>query len=138
MKKQLIIIIIFLVAFASNAQEEEIKKVLSAQIDCWNKGDITCFMQGYLNSEELIFVSSNGLKYGWKMTLNNYKKNYPNRVAMGILGFDLLKFQSIGKNHYLVVGKWILQRKNDTLEGYFSIIFKKIKGEWKIIADHSS
>ena len=89
----------------SSAQEDEIRKVMNAQVECWNKGDLECFMQGYLNSDELVFVGSTGPRYGWQVTLNNYKKSYPNKAAMGMLTFNLLNFQPIGKKHYLVIGK---------------------------------
>ena len=128
---------LFIVA-ASNGQENEIRKVLAAQVTCWNNGDLECFMQGYLKSGELLFVGANGPKYGWQVTLNNYKKSYPNRDAMGTLAFDLLKFKPIGKKHYLVIGKYTLTRKLDNPQGHFSIVLEKIGGEWKIIADHSS
>jgi len=135
-------LLIFLVALSASsvaeAQEDEIRKLLSAQQDCWNSGDLECFMQGYLQSDDLVFVGSNGPKYGWQVTLNNYKKSYPDKDAMGTLTFDLLKFQPVGKKHYLVIGKWVLTRKSDAPQGHFSLLFEKIKGEWKIIADHSS
>ena len=34
-----------------------IKKILSSQQKCWNNGDIDGFMQGYWNSEKLVFHS---------------------------------------------------------------------------------
>jgi hypothetical protein len=47
------------------------------------------YMQGYLKSDSLVFVSKNGPKYGWDNTLNNYLKSYPDRSAMGNLTFDI-------------------------------------------------
>ena len=125
-------------AISLSAQEEEIKAVMDRQQSCWNAGDLECFMASYLDSDELIFVGSSEPKYGWDVTLNNYKKSYPDKSAMGELIFKLLKFIPLGKNHQLVVGKWSLKRTSNNLSGHFSVIFKKIKGEWKIIADHSS
>ena len=138
MKNLLVLFFTILTVFVSQAQEDEIRGVLEEQVTCWNKGDLDCFMQGYLNSNELVFVGSGGPKYGWQVTLNNYKKSYPDRAAMGTLKFDLLKFQPLGKKHYLVIGKWVLNRKLDAPQGHFSLVFEKINGEWKIIADHSS
>lgn len=138
MRTVIILFTAVLTITVSVAQEDEIRKVLDAQVACWNNGDLECFMQGYLNSDELLFVSGNGPKYGWQVTLNNYKKSYPNKDAMGTLAFDLLKFKPIGKKHYLVIGKYTLTRKLDNPQGHFSFLFEKIKGEWKIIVDHSS
>ncbi|MCP4457171.1 MAG: nuclear transport factor 2 family protein [Cytophagales bacterium] len=138
MKNLFVLFVLIVSIHNSQAQEEEITKVLEAQVECWNKGDLECFMQSYLNSDELVFVGSNGPRYGWQVTLNNYKKSYPDRAAMGTLSFDLLKFQPVGKKHYLVIGKWVLNRERDAPQGHFSLVLEKIKGEWKIIADHSS
>lgn len=131
-------VLLLLTGLVSWSQETEIRALMDKQTACWNAGDLECFMSTYHNSDELVFVGSNGPKYGWQVTLNNYKKSYPDKEAMGTLSFELLKFIELGKNHQLVIGKWSLKRRLDNPNGHFSIVFKKIKGEWKIIADHSS
>ncbi len=138
MRFSILLFFFSLVTVHLTAQEQEIREVMWQQQECWNNGDLECFMESYLKSDDLVFVGSAGPKYGWQVTLNNYKRSYPNKDAMGTLSFDLLKFISLGKNHQLVIGKWSLNRKTDNPNGHFSIVFKKIKGEWKIIADHSS
>jgi len=40
--------------------------------------------------------------------------------------------------YYYVIGKWSLQRSAGNIGGYFTLLFQKIKGQWLIIADHSS
>ena len=138
MKTLLVLLFVISTIHVSQAQVGEIKMVMEKQVDCWNKGDLECFMQGYLNSDDLVFVGSNGPKYGWQVTLNNYKKSYPDKATMGILKFNLLKFQPLGEKYYLVIGKYVHKRELDAPQGHFSLIFEKINGEWKIIADHSS
>ena len=125
-------------ASVSIGQEDEIRKVMADQEKCWNEGNLECFMEGYWKSDDLVFVGSAGPKYGWQVTLNNYKRSYPTSEAMGTLKFDILKLTSIGKKHYLVIGKWSLKREKDNPQGHFSLLWEKIGGEWKIIADHSS
>ena len=50
---------------------DAIKKMLTTQQECWNNGDIDGFMEGYWNSEELIFTSLNHKPaFGWENTLN--------------------------------------------------------------------
>ncbi len=66
--------------------EEKILEILKNQTECWNKGDIDCFMQSYWKSEKMMFIGKNGITYGWDQTLNNYKTRYPDRQTMGILG----------------------------------------------------
>ena len=118
--------------------EEKIRTVLSEQQDCWNQGDIDCFMQGYWNSDSLRFIGKSGVNYGWQATLDNYKKSYPDKAAMGQLEFDILHVEPLGNEHYLVTGKWKLIRETDTPNGLFTLIWKRFEDEWKIIYDHSS
>ncbi|MCK7558601.1 DUF4440 domain-containing protein [Chitinophaga sedimenti] len=95
-------------------------------------------MTTYWKSDSLMFIGKNGVTYGWQATLDNYKKGYPDKAAMGQLEFNLLEFKRLAKGVYLVIGKWHLTRTIGDLQGHFSLTMKKIDGEWKIIADHSS
>ena len=115
-----------------------ILKLLEGQRQAWNKGDIVEFMQGYLKSDSLLFVGKNGPNYGWDNTLANYKKSYPDQKAMGLLSFDIKEVSLISDDHAFVLGAWHLKREKDDPKGYFTLIVKKIRGEWKVIADHSS
>ena len=123
-----------------NAQPavKKINLVLENQRNAWNEGDLKAYMAGYWHSDSLVFIGKSGPKYGWENTLNNYLKSYPNRNAMGLLDFGNLKVELITNKCAFVRGSWKLTRTNDTLSGYFTLIFKKIKGKWVIVSDHSS
>ena len=73
-----------------------------------------------------------------KQTLENYKKNYPDTLAMGKLDFDLIEVKRLSALYFFVVGKWQLTRSIGTLKGHFTLLFKKINKKWVIVADHSS
>ncbi len=118
---------------------QEVKKLLNAQSQDWNTGNIEAFMEGYWKSEKLQFIGSRGVTYGWQQTLDNYKKSYPDVAAMGQLTFDLIDVTAQSRKVVSVTGKFMLARKElDDLEGHFLLIVKKIKGKWLIIADHTS
>lgn len=125
---------------ASADAKADVRSVLEEQSACWSRGDLVCYMQGYWQSDSLLFIGSSGLTYGWQKTLANYKKGYPDATAMGRLIFDLKEMQQLSPETMLVVGKWHLKRDvaAGNLEGYFSVIFRKFRDGWKIIADHSS
>jgi ketosteroid isomerase-like protein len=57
---------------------------------------------------------------------------------MGKLEFQLISVKPLNTNHYFVIGKWHLTRTVGDASGYFTLLFRKINGEWKAIADHSS
>jgi hypothetical protein len=143
MKKHvfLILCIITLLSntYTQNKHEKAILGILDNQIKYWNEGNIEQFMVGYWASDSLLFIGSKGLTKGYQNTLNNYKKGYPDKSAMGTLKFDVLKLKPMGKNHYFVVGRWHLTRpEKGDVGGHFSLIFEKINNEWFIVADHSS
>lgn len=123
---------------SNDADLKQIRKILAQQTKAWNKGDLVGFMQGYWKSEKLQFIGSKGIKYGWKATLEGYQKGYPNKEKMGILKFTILSVKKISDDAAFVIGKWHLTRKNDTPNGHFSLLWRKIKGQWVIVADHSS
>ena len=118
--------------------EAKINAVLSKQQDCWNNGDIECFMEGYWKSDSLRFIGKSGINYGWQATLDNYKKSYPDKAAMGKLEFEILSVEPIGTEHYMVTGKWKLTRESDNPNGLFTLVWKRFGDDWKIIYDHSS
>ena len=139
--KKLVFILGILISVSSMAQsndEKIIRNILADQISFWNKGDIPGFMQGYWNNDSLVFVGKNGPTYGYNNTLRNYQKNYPNKDYMGILNFDILSVQPMEKDHFFVIGKFMLQRKVGDASGHFTLIFRRINGVWKIVSDHSS
>jgi hypothetical protein len=118
---------------------ETILKLLEQQTNDWNNGNIDAFMQGYAKSDSLMFIGKNGITYSWEKTLINYKIRYPDRATMGILKFEVLKMDFLSKKSCWVLGKWHLNRpEKGDIGGYYTLIFKKIKGKWVIVSDHTS
>lgn len=140
MKKSFTFLAILFVhfAFAQNKDVIQIQAILDNQTKSWNKGDINAFMVGYLQSDSLVFIGKSGPKYGYNNTLENYKKGYPDTSYMGKLHFDILSMKPLNTDHYFVIGKWHLSRTVGDLNGVFTLLFRKTKDGWKIIADHSS
>jgi len=113
-----------------------IKKILTSQQKCWNNGDIDGFMQGYWNSEELIFTSLNHKPaYGWNNTLERYKNSYPTKSSMGELNFEILDLKLISKTTAIIYGKWELIREKDNPNGLFWADFEKFDKSWLITKD---
>lgn len=142
MKFQLFFIFI-LIAAAVQAQSKDelmIRAAMEVQKDAWNAGDIERYMSTYWNSDSLMFIGKTGVTYGWKQTLNNYKRSYPDAESMGKLDFDILQVKKVSRLYYYVTGKWMLKRgtKKGDLSGHFTLLFKKIQKVWKIVSDHSS
>ena len=115
-----------------------IEHVMDDQEAAWNRGDLEGFMQGYWQHDSLRFIGKRGITFGWHSTLNNYKKSYPSLEEMGRLQFTNLSLEMTGDSSAYVIGKWELFRREDTLSGHYSLLWKNYHGKWLIVADHSS
>lgn len=127
-------------AGAQPAPRAAIAQVLATQTAAWNRGDIPGFMQGYWRSDSLVFIGKNGLTYGWQPTLARYQKSYPDAAAMGRLDFSGLRITPLGPDAAQVVGGWHLARPAalGDLGGHFLLVFRRVRGRWVIVADHTS
>ena len=122
---------------AQSRDEQAIRNVLEGQVAQWNQGNTEGFMQGYWKSDSLTFIGSRGITKGWNTVLDNYKKSYSDASLMGKLSFSQLFFDKLSGTCYRVTGHWQIER-DTPVGGWFTLIVKKIKKEWKIVYDHSS
>jgi hypothetical protein len=104
----------------------------------WNNGNLEGFMHNYWKSDSLRFIGKSGITYGWESTLKRYKTSYPDKSVQGTLRFEFLHLEKISEDCWFQIGKYTLTREKDTVSGHFSLLWRKINGEWKIVADHSS
>jgi len=123
---------------AQHRNEKLINKLMEQQRTAWNKGNLEGFMATYWNNDSLMFIGKSGVTYGWKNTLENYKKGYPDATAMGTLDFKIIQIQRLASKYYSVTGKWHLERSIGDLQGHFTLLLRKIKNQWHIVKDHSS
>lgn len=116
---------------------DSIIKILKTQEAAWNSGDIKAFMQAYWKSEKLTFSSGGNVERGWQATHDRYMKRYPDRQTMGKLSFDSLEVELLSGDVALMLGRWKLDRQ-EPISGNFSLVWKKIDGQWVIVHDHTS
>lgn len=128
------------ISLATYAQSDEkiILDILDRQTKAWNNGDIEGFMKGYWENDSLMYMGKSGVTYGYHNTMNRYKKNYSDTTIMGKLKFTILHVNRLSKDVFQVIGKFHLTRTIGDAEGHYSLIFRRIKGEWVIVSDHSS
>lgn len=143
--KPFLVLISLLITFSVSAQnntdlekdKSAILAVMKTQEIAWSQNNLEGFMQGYWKSDSLKFYGASGLTKGWQQTLDNYKKGYPTKEHSGTLTFKINDISPIENNSYWVMGEYFLKRNVGDANGVFIIIFKKIDGEWKIVADMS-
>jgi len=133
-----LLVIISFSVFSQTKDEKEVRNVLATQNAAWNRGDVDAFMVGYWENDSLMFIGKSGVTYGYKNTLSNYKKNYPDTATMGKLTFTLIQVKQLSPEYFHVTGKYYLTRTMGDASGHFTLLFRKINGKWVVISDHSS
>jgi ketosteroid isomerase-like protein len=116
----------------------QIRSVLRAQQDAWNRGDIDAFMNGYARSRSTIFVSEDTVRRGWETVRDRYRKKYSDRAKMGLLTFSDLEITTLGSDAAVALGRWKLKRAQDQPHGRFTLIFRRLPEGWRIVHDHTS
>lgn len=115
-----------------------ILSVIDQQVNGWNDGSVEEFMQGYARLDSLRFASGGSVTYGWNAMLERYKRRYSSKEMMGTLVFSDISISVISNDAALAFGTWTLQRQKDRPQGLFTLLFRKIDGQWKIVHDHTS
>ena len=116
----------------------QIRSVLRAQQDAWNRGDIDGFMNGYARSASTVFLSEDTIRRGWETVRERYRKKYSDRAKMGTLIFSDLEITLLSPDAAVALGRWSLKRPNDQPHGRFTLIFKRLPEGWRIVHDHTS
>ena len=128
--------------FAAPEQPEnavaEIRTVLQAQQDAWNRGDIDGFMNGYARSASTVFISEDTIRRGWETVRDRYKEKYSDRSKMGTLTFSDLEIMPLAADSAVASGRWNLKRESDQPHGRFTLILKRLPEGWRIVHDHTS
>jgi ketosteroid isomerase-like protein len=136
----LICFILFIPLWGQSLTAEEnifFNQQMSDQQKSWNAGDLDGYMSYYWESDSLIFISGEKRTLGWQKTRDNYESKYPDATLMGTLEYGNLFFYKLDKNTIITTGTWKLQRNAGNLEGSFTLIWRKLKGRWVIIIDHT-
>lgn len=142
MKNLLLTISLSLLCLAVKSQKpsatKEVMENMKKQEMAWNNFDLEGFMKHYWNNDSLMFIGSKGITYGWKQTLSNYKKSYPDKEAMGVLTFVNYNVEQLSPTSVYVIGHWQIKKKDKEVGGHYTLLWRKIKGEWVIVSDHTS
>jgi ketosteroid isomerase-like protein len=125
-------------AAPAHSSDETIIAVPQAQQEAWNRGDIEAFMDGYMRSDETLFVSGDELTRGWKTVHDRYRRKYSDRAKMGTLIFSDLQITELSSDAALAFGRWQLKRANDSPHGRFTLILRNTPDGWRIVHDHTS
>jgi uncharacterized protein (TIGR02246 family) len=122
------------------AEETAIRAVLDQQAVDWNRGDLDSYAKGYKNSPDTLFVGAT-VRRGYDGMLASYRKNYPNKAAMGTLTFTNVEVHPLDAHFATVLGNFHLERTAEgggNADGNYSLVMEKTAEGWKIALDHSA
>jgi uncharacterized protein (TIGR02246 family) len=117
-----------------------VRKILEEQAAAWNRGDLEEFVRTYENSPAITFVGKD-VERGYAQVLARYQRNYGTPEKRGKLVFEQIEVRLLGKDHALVLGRFVLTRTaagGGDASGRFTLVARKQGGTWKIIHDHTS
>ncbi|MDP6633742.1 MAG: nuclear transport factor 2 family protein [Phycisphaerae bacterium] len=145
MKKTIIPILLLLAASAisctgsvdydQTAIKSDIKALMTQQAKDWSAGDYEAFMKGYHNSEDIRFAHPKGITRGWQAVMDAYKRN-PKKSS---LEFSDLDITPLSPSAAMVFGRFHNHVEDNTYKtGLFTLLMRKINGQWKAVHDHSS
>lgn len=117
------------------AEAATIAALLEAQDAAWNEGDIEGFMKGYWASPDLRFASGGDVVRGFDETLARYKTRYPGKDGMGELETDSYEIDVLSANAAIAHGNWRVTRDGETLSGLYTLVLRKMDGNWFIVSD---
>jgi L-asparaginase / beta-aspartyl-peptidase len=130
--------ILLAVSAFAGTPNDDIRAVLQAQQDAWNRGDIDAFMNGYWRSDQTVFIGGDARR-GWQNVLDYYKTKYSDREKMGTLTFSDFEITPLGSDAALVLGSWKLDfAGGKNVHGKTTLIFRHFPEGWRIVHDHSS
>ncbi|MFC0588608.1 YybH family protein [Novosphingobium aquiterrae] len=122
-------------------QLAQIVSSMQASASGWNSGDLDKFMAVYSPSTETTFVSGNGLIRGKQAIADHYLKDFgfADSAKRGTLTFETLNYRPLGNRMALYIARYTLTYLDGkSASGVTSVLFRRDKGAWHIVADHSS
>lgn len=121
--------------------KQQIAQQMESSVACWNKGDLTCFMQSYENSDRTLFISGTKFIFGWQNSFDHYMLKYgKNKSDMGNLDIIVKNIEVLDSNYAYLYGNYFLVKDGKEYSGVTSLLFilDSKSQSWKIILDHSS
>ena len=118
-------------------EEAQVRQVLAAQIDAWNRGDLVAFCAVY--ADDATFLSPSGVSNGRDLVLERYQKHYPDKAAMGTLALEVLEVRiQPGASTASIAARWSLAYPDKPVaSGLTLLVLHRKDATWQIVQDAS-
>lgn len=121
--------------YTATREQLDVTKVVLAQENAWNKGDLDAYVGYYKDAGETEAIL-NGPVRGLAAIRFAYHASFPTREAMGALEQSSVEVHELGSGFAYARGhyKLVRSRKNGgDAEGNFTYILEKTENGWKLI-----
>ena len=121
--------------YTASREQLDVTKVLLAQENAWNKGDLDAYISYYKDSSDTEAIL-NGSVRGFPAIRSSYHASFPTRESMGGLEQSLVEVHELGPDFAYVRGHYRLARTRKNggdAEGSFTYILEKTEAGWKLI-----
>ena len=126
--------------FTASRQQLDVVKIILAQQNAWNKGDLDAYLSHYKDAPDTQAVLAN-LVRGIDNIRSAYKQNFPSKDSMGAIEDTDIEVKVLGDSYALATGKYHLNRPKKSggaIEGTFMELFEKTPAGWQIIFSQST
>ena len=115
--------------------KSDILALMTQQAKDWSAGDYEAFMKGYHKSKDIRFAHPKGITRGWQGVIDAYKRN-PKKSRLEFSNIDITP---LSPEAAMVFGRFHNYVEDNTYKtGLFTLLMRKIDGQWKAVHDHSS
>ena len=115
----------------------EIERRIRESADAWNRGDLAAFVADY--DDSATFVTGKGLVGKEEMARRYAEKYFHAGKPDQTLRFEEVRVRPLGEGLALSTGRWAVSGGGKPEQsGWFSLVWKRTPGGWKIVHDHSS
>jgi ketosteroid isomerase-like protein len=121
--------------YTATHQELDVVKIVVAQENAWNNGDLDGFLSHYKDDPATQAILGGSVR-GIPNIRSAFHINYPNREAMGMIAYSSVEARELGENYTLATGKYHLERSRKgggSADGTFTEVMEKTARGWQII-----
>jgi uncharacterized protein (TIGR02246 family) len=117
---------------------ESIRARFEQAATAWNRGDLDAYLTSYWDSEETLWISRGTIIRGITAIRSTCKSLYASPETMGKFEIQDLQINVLTESDALVIGTWLLTVQEPARNGVFTVLMKRLGGEWVVVMDHTS
>ena len=120
-----------------SALEARLVPMLTATAVNWNAGDLEGFIAPY--GDSATYMTKDGPVHRADMRRHYETKYFAPGIERGTLHFEQISVRPVGEDYALMTGRYVLEGRGAAPQtGWFTLVWGKTAGGWRILHDHSS